>query len=123
MPLGTEVGLSSGPGNIVLDGDLAPPTEISIIAPTPLFGSCLFRPVSIVVKRSPISATAEFLFLFIFRYFRVFGILCLSIFWLFLWPLNRAGHYILQLWFLLFSSPILSGRRLDVCHTSHMMWP
>jgi len=37
---------------------------------------------------------------------------------------NRAGHYIFVLWFLLlplfllFSSPILSRRRLDVYHTS-----
>ena len=36
---------------------------------------------------------------------------------------NRAGHYIFPLWFLsffflLFSSPNLSGRRLDVYHTS-----
>ena len=37
---------------------------------------------------------------------------------------NRADHYIFILWFLLsffvllFSSPNLSGRRLDVCHTS-----
>jgi len=35
---------------------------------------------------------------------------------------NRAGHYIFALWFLLlsiffFSSPNLSSRRLDVCHT------
>jgi len=35
---------------------------------------------------------------------------------------NRAGHYIFALWFLssiylLFSSPNLSGRRLDVYHT------
>ena len=36
---------------------------------------------------------------------------------------NRAGHYIFALWFLLlsiyllFSSPNLSRRRLDVCHT------
>jgi len=35
----------------------------------------------------------------------------------------RAGHYIFALWFLLssfylFSSPILSRRRLDVYHTS-----
>ena len=37
---------------------------------------------------------------------------------------NRADHYIFILWFLLslfffflFSSPNLSGRRLDVCHT------
>jgi len=34
---------------------------------------------------------------------------------------SRCGHYIFALWFLsfyLFSSPNLSGRRLDVCHTS-----
>jgi len=36
---------------------------------------------------------------------------------------NRAGHYIFMLWFLssiylLFSTPNLSGRRLDVYHTS-----
>ena len=35
---------------------------------------------------------------------------------------SRCGHYILQLWFLssffLFSSPLLSGWRLDVYHTS-----
>ena len=35
---------------------------------------------------------------------------------------NRAGHYIFMLWFVLsspsfFSSPNLSGRRLDVYHT------
>jgi len=40
-------------------------------------------------------------------------------------PWNRAGHYIFALWFLssilssfFFSSPNLSGRRLDVYHTS-----
>jgi len=35
---------------------------------------------------------------------------------------NRADHYIFALWFLLsssfLSSPNLSSRRLDVCHTS-----
>jgi len=51
MLLGTEVGL--GPGNIVLDGDPAAPKRGT--APT-------FRPMSIVAKRSPISATAEHLF-------------------------------------------------------------
>ena len=41
---------------------------------------------------------------------------------------NRADHYIFALWFLLlsfffFSSPNLSRRRLDVCHTStHGTW-
>jgi len=34
-------------------------------------------------------------------------------------PRSRCGHYIFALWFLLFySSPNLSGRRLDVYHTS-----
>ena len=42
---------------------------------------------------------------------------------LLLWPPNRAGHYMLPLWFLLsfclrLSSTILSGRRLDVYHAS-----
>ena len=52
MPLGKEVGL--GPGHIVLDEDpvgTQPPTT----APTH------FRPMPIVAKRSPISATAELL--------------------------------------------------------------
>jgi len=53
MPLGTEVGL--GPGDIVLDGDSAPKQKGSTTDPA-------FRPVSIVTKRSPISATAELLF-------------------------------------------------------------
>jgi len=48
MPLGTEVGL--GRGNMS-DGDPAPPTERGTAAPT-------FRPMSVVTKRSPISATA-----------------------------------------------------------------
>jgi len=52
MPLGTEVGF--GPGDIVLDGDLAPPIERGSAAPT-------FSPMSIVVKLSLISATAELL--------------------------------------------------------------
>jgi len=52
MPLGKEVGL--GPGHIMLDGDpvgTQPPTA----APPH------FRPMPIVAKRSPISATAELL--------------------------------------------------------------
>ena len=52
MPLGTEVGLA--PGDVVLDGDPAPPKR-DIAAPT-VFGPCLLWP------RSPISATAELLF-------------------------------------------------------------
>ena len=55
MSLATEVGL--GPGHIVLDGDPAPlPTERGTAAPT-------FRLISIVDKRSPISAAAELLFI------------------------------------------------------------
>ena len=53
MPLATEVGL--GPGDTVLDGDPAQlPTERGTAGPH-------FRPMFIVVKRSPISATAELL--------------------------------------------------------------
>jgi len=53
MPLGKEVGL--GPDHFVLDGDPVgthPPEQ----QPLPTF-----RPMSIVAKRSPISATAELL--------------------------------------------------------------
>ena len=50
MPLGTKVVL--GAGHIVLDGDPAPPEK----GHTPNF-----RPMSVVAKRSPISATAELL--------------------------------------------------------------
>ena len=54
MPLGTEVAL--GPGDIMLDGNPAPPRKGAQQPPT-------FRPVSIVEKRSPISATGELLLL------------------------------------------------------------
>jgi len=51
MPLGTEVGL--GPDDIVLnESQLPPPKKNRGTAPN-------FRPMSIVAKRSPISATAE----------------------------------------------------------------
>ena len=53
MPLGTKIGL--GPGPIVLDGDPAPLPNKGGTAPN-------FRPISIVAKWSPISATAEHLF-------------------------------------------------------------
>ena len=53
MPLGKEVGL--GPGHIVLDG--GPSGD-----PAPTAASPHFRPMPIVTKRSPISATAELLF-------------------------------------------------------------
>jgi len=56
MSLGTEVGLRSD--DIVLDGDRAPPTERGTAS------SPTFRPMSIVAKRSPISATAELLLFF-----------------------------------------------------------
>jgi len=49
MPLGGKVGLS--PGHIVLDGNPA----------TPYKKASNFRPMSIVAKWSPISATAEHL--------------------------------------------------------------
>ena len=53
MALVAEVGI--GPGHIVLDGEPAPLIEIGTAAPT-------FWPMSIVAKRSPISATGELLF-------------------------------------------------------------
>ena len=52
MTLGTEVGL--GPGDIVLNRDPATPKEMG--------HSPQFLAMSIVAKRSPISATAELLF-------------------------------------------------------------
>jgi len=52
MPLGMEVGL--GPGDFMLDGTQLPFPSKTGTAPN-------FRPMSIVAKRSPISATAEFL--------------------------------------------------------------
>ena len=54
MPLGTKVGL--GPGHNVLHGDPAsPPKRGHSLLPLN------FRPMSIVAKRSPISATVEHL--------------------------------------------------------------
>jgi len=55
MPLGMEVGLS--PGHIVLDGDPVLPRKGAQQPPPPLFGPCLLWPWS------PISATAELLYL------------------------------------------------------------
>jgi len=54
MPLGKEVGL--GPGHTVLHGD---PVGTQ---PSPTAAPPYFRPMPIVTKRSPISATAELLF-------------------------------------------------------------
>ena len=53
MPLGTEVGL--GPGDIVLDGHPAPPTERDTAAPS-LFGPLLWPPspqARILFTRNP----------------------------------------------------------------------
>ena len=55
MKFGTEVGID--PGDTVLDGDQASPTETGTAAP-PHF----LVQMSIVAKRSPISVTAELLF-------------------------------------------------------------
>jgi len=52
----TWYGVSLGPGHIVLDGNPAPPRKGAQQTPT-------FRPMSIVAKRSPISATAKLLYL------------------------------------------------------------
>ena len=61
IPFGMEVGLSLG--DIVLDGDKAPPAKGGSAAPPPLFGPCLLWP------RWPISATAELLFTYIYLLF------------------------------------------------------
>ena len=53
MPHGMEVGLD--PSDILLDGDPAPPPQKVDTAPN-------FSPMSIVAKRSPISATAQHLY-------------------------------------------------------------
>ena len=54
MPLGTEIGL--GPGNVVLiDRDPALSRKGAQQAP-------IFRPMSLLAKRSPISATVGLLF-------------------------------------------------------------
>jgi len=53
MTLGMEIGL--GPGHTVLDGNPAPPWKGAQQTPT-------FRPMSVVAKGSPISATAELLY-------------------------------------------------------------
>jgi len=55
MPLGRKVGLD--PSDILLDGDTAPPPQKGGTAPN-------FRPMFVVAKRSPISATAEHLLVF-----------------------------------------------------------
>ena len=59
MKLGMQVGLV--PGHIVLDGDLVPLPNKGADHPN-------FRPMSIVAKQSPISATVEQLFEFILSY-------------------------------------------------------
>ena len=56
MPLGTEAGLGSG--HIVLDG-----AQLPLPPPSKKGHAPNFRPMSIVAKRSAISATAELLFL------------------------------------------------------------
>jgi len=67
MSLGTE--LCFGPGDIVLDGDWGPFGDRDLPTRLPLgkgytvhrTAPPTFRPMSIVAKRSPISATAELL--------------------------------------------------------------
>ena len=83
MPLGTEVCL--GPGDIVLNGDPASPpqkgTKRDAAAPT-------FWPMSVVAKRSPISATAELLSLP--HAGSVFG--AVSLFFLFVYEISLGKH-------------------------------
>jgi len=68
-----EEGLGSG--DIVVDGDPAPPQKRGIAAPT-------FQPMSVVAKRSPISATAELLsFLLLFGRIAVYYVDAFPIFY------------------------------------------
>ena len=65
MPLGTGVGLGSG--DIVLDGDPAPPLKAAQQLSVGELGAFTFRAISfrhmsVVAKRSPVSAAAELLF-------------------------------------------------------------
>ena len=75
MPLGKEEGL--GPGDLVLDGDAAPPRKGAQQHAT-------FRPMSIVAIRSPISVTAELLFQFLAAH----RVLLLVVRF---WPVFRGG--------------------------------
>jgi len=59
MPLGTEIGL--GPGDIVLDGDPAPPQK-GAQQPPPIFWPMPISCPSVATKQLPISATAELSF-------------------------------------------------------------
>jgi len=59
MPLGTDVDLSGlSPGHILLDAARFPLPERGTASPP-------FRPMFIMAKRSPISATAELVFYFV----------------------------------------------------------
>jgi len=81
----------------VLGGDPAPPSKRGT-APN-------FQPLSIVAKRSPISATAELLL------WPPYGIKQAIIF-------LPCGFFLLLPSIFLFPSPNPSGRRVDVYHTS-----
>ena len=135
MPLGAEVGLGLRRGlrDIVFDVDPAIPPEKGHTNHHPIFGRCLLWPYGsrprpsphrtrrgpsfckgdtaapffgpcLLWPRSPISATAELLL------WSPYGIGQTIIF-------SCCGLFFLLL-LLLFSSPNLSRRRLDVCHTS-----
>jgi len=59
MPLDMEVGL--GPGDFVLDGNPVPPPKEGTASPKRVTPPN-FRPMFVVAKRLPISATADLLF-------------------------------------------------------------
>ena len=116
MPLCMELGL--GPGDFVLDGDPAPPPQKGGVAPQ-IFGPCycgqtaewIKMPLCLELDLGPgdfvLDGDADPL-----NFRPVFIMVAL-------W--NRVDHYIFALFssfFFFFSSPNLSCRRLDVCHTS-----
>jgi len=106
MSLRMEVGL--GPGDIMLDlGNPAAPPRQGAQQPPPEFSA------HFALERSPISATAELLFVYESSPLQEFrGIIFFPV---------VSALAIIFLWcgfFLLFSSPNLSGRKLHVYHTS-----
>jgi len=101
MPLGKEVGL--GPGHIVLYGDPVG-TQPSTAAPPH------FRPMSIVAKQSPTSATAELL---------LRNDTISETFYLLDWIVKLSPILLLYLWWV---SPSVNKRNKQVKHGSEFTW-
>jgi len=117
MPLGTEVGLGSG--DVVLDGDSAPPRKGHS---SPLFSAHVYcghgRPYQLLPSSCPQGYAIEHIG-------QQSLSTCIEVVPL-LWPPYGIGQAIIFLpcgfylssSFVIFPSPNISGRRLDVYHTS-----